>query len=273
MPYLRTRLGRWYYQERGEPKKKGDPTMLLLPSLLFDGRMWAAQVEPLSALGRVVIVDGPGHGKSEAPPKFSLEEHADALYDALAELGAERAILIGLSWGGMTSMRFALQHPEKLVAMALLDTDAGRQDRAEALRYRAFISFARRFGVPRRLVERELAPKFYAPQTLRDRPELVDALTRQVNGYEREGLARACKAVVVHRTSIVDKLGAIKVPTLVICGREDSATTPDKSERIAAGIPGAKLVMVDGAGHLSCVERPAQVNEELVRFVRSILTG
>jgi 3-oxoadipate enol-lactonase len=271
MPYLRTRLGRWYYQERGEPKRKGDPPILLLHSLLCDGRMWAAQVEPLAALGRVVIIDGPAHGKSEAPPKFSLEEHADALSDALDELRTDRALLVGLSWGGMVGMRFGLQHAQRTTALALLDTDAGRQDRAEALRYRAFISFARRWGIPRKLVEREIAPAFYARQTLRDRPELVDAMTRQVNGYEREGLARACKAVVVHRTSILDKLGRISAPTLVLCGREDRATTPDKSEAIAAGIAGSRLVFIEGAGHLSCVEQPARVNEELTRFVRERL--
>jgi 3-oxoadipate enol-lactonase len=271
MPYLRTRLGRWFYQERGEAKKKGDPVIVLLHSLLCDGRMWAGQVEPLSALGRVVVVDGPGHGKSEAPPKFSLEEHADALYDVIGELRSERAIFVGLSWGGMISMRFAIQHPKSLRAMVIMDSSADRQPRAESIRYRAFISFARRFGVPRALVEREIAPKMYAPQTLRAHPELVDAFTRQINGYEREGLARACKAVVVHRTSILDKLGGIDTPTLVVCGREDAATPPDKSEEIARGIRGAKLVFIEDAGHLSAVEQPQRVNDVLVPFVREQL--
>ena len=271
MPYLRTRLGRWYYQERGEPKKKGDPAILLLHSLLCDGRMWAAQVEPLAALGRVVVIDGPGHGKSEAPPKFSLEEHADALYDALSELGADRAIMIGLSWGGMISMRFALQHPEKLAAMAVLDSSADRQPRGEVVRYRAFISFARRFGIPRMLVDRDIAKKMYCADTIRRRPELVDALARQMNGYEREGLVRACKAVVVHRSSIVEKLDRVRTPTLVMCGSEDAATPPAKSEEIAAGIAGAKLVYIEGAGHLSAIEQPERVNEELTRFVRAHL--
>src|ERR1700690_3109083 len=79
MPYVRTRLGRWFYEERGKAKREGDPAILLLHGLLFDGGMWRAQVEPLSALGRVLIIDGSGHGKSEAPPRFTLEDHADAL--------------------------------------------------------------------------------------------------------------------------------------------------------------------------------------------------
>ncbi len=98
MPYVRTRLGRWFYEERGTPKREGDPAILLLHGLLFDGGMWRAQVERLSALGRVVIIDGPGHGKSEAPPRFTLEDHADALaIDAFNELRVHKAVLVGHS--------------------------------------------------------------------------------------------------------------------------------------------------------------------------------
>ena len=96
MAYVRTRLGRWFYEERGTAKREGDPPIVLLHGLLFDGGMWRKQVEPLTALGRVILIDGPGHGKSESPPRFSLEDHADALaIDAFGELKIPRAILVG----------------------------------------------------------------------------------------------------------------------------------------------------------------------------------
>ena len=79
MPYVRTRLGRWFYEERGAAKRPGDPAIVLWHGLLFDGGMWRHQIEPLAALGRVVVFDGPGHGKSEVPPPFSLEDNADAM--------------------------------------------------------------------------------------------------------------------------------------------------------------------------------------------------
>jgi pimeloyl-ACP methyl ester carboxylesterase len=86
--------------------------------------MWRGQIEPLSALGRVLVFDGPGHGKSEPPPRFTLEEHAGALADALSELRVDGAILVGLSWGGMVALRFALQAPARTAALALLATCA-----------------------------------------------------------------------------------------------------------------------------------------------------
>ena len=94
MAYVGTRLGRWFYEERGKAKPSDKTAIVLLHGLLFDGGSWKNQVGPLSELGRVVVFDGPGHGKSEVPPIFTLDEHADALADALAELEIERAVLV-----------------------------------------------------------------------------------------------------------------------------------------------------------------------------------
>jgi 3-oxoadipate enol-lactonase len=271
MPYVRTRLGRWFYEERGAAKRPGDPAIVLWHSLLFDGGMWKHQIEPLAALGRVVVFDGPGHGKSEVPPPFSLEDNADAMVDALGELLIDRAVMVGLSWGGMVSMRLALQHPQRVRALALLDTSAEAEERARKVKYRLFVSFARRLGIPRVLGEMQLAPIYFADSTRARDPEIVERFLRTANGFPREGVARASLAVSIHRRGVLPRLGSIKVPTLVLCGREDRATEPVHSERIAQAIPGARLVLVEGAGHVSALERPKAVNDELVPFVASQL--
>lgn len=271
MAYVRTRLGRLFYEERGAARRAGDPTIVLLHGLLFDGGMWRGQVEPLSAFGRVIVMDGPGHGKSEPPPRFMMEEHADALYDALGDLRIERAFVAGLSWGGMVGMRLALQHPQKVAGLALLDTSAEPQTLVERIRYRAFVALHRRVGIPYGMFLREVAPLLFAPRTLLERPDLVEATYRRTMGFDREGVARASLAVVVHRKDVLGALGAIRVPTLVMCGREDRATTPDKSENIARAIPGARLVVLEGAGHMSTLEDPDTVNQYLVPFARSVV--
>ena len=270
MPYVRTRLGRLYYDERGEARRGGDPAIVLLHGLLFDGGMWRGQVEPLSALGRVIVIDGPGQGKSEPPPRFTLEEHADAMLDALGDLDIARALIVGLSWGGMVGMRLALQHPAKVAGLALMDTSAGREHLAKRVRYRALVALHRRVGLPHGLYMKDVAPLLFTARTLQQRPELIESTYRRTMGFDRGGVARASLATVVHRTSILDKLDRIRVPTLVMCGREDLATTPDQSEAIAHGIPGARLVMFEGVGHMSALEDPDAVNHELVPFARSI---
>jgi 3-oxoadipate enol-lactonase len=273
MPYVRTRLGRLFYEERGEARRGGDPAIVLLLGLLFDGGMWRGQVEPLSALGRVIVMDGPGHGKSEPPPKFTMEEHADALLDALGDLDVPRALLVGLSWGGMVSMRLALQHPARVAGLALLDTSAEKEELKKRIRYRAFVAMHRRVGMPYGLFMKDVAPLMFAPRTIRERPELLDITYRRTMGFDREGVARASLAVVVHRASVLEKLDRVRVPTLVMCGREDRATPPAKSENIARAIVGSRLVMLDDVGHMSTLEDPDAVNQHLVPFARSVVTA
>src|SRR5580704_13468013 len=103
MAYVRTRLGRWFYEERGTRRGDGD-AILLLHGLLFDGGMWRRQLGPLAELGRVLVVDSPGHGRSDVPPPFTLEDNAAALADVFAELSVARVVVVGLSWGGMLGM-------------------------------------------------------------------------------------------------------------------------------------------------------------------------
>jgi pimeloyl-ACP methyl ester carboxylesterase len=274
MAYVRTRLGRWFYEERGKAKRAGDPPILLLHGVLFDGGMWRGQVESLAALGRVIVIDGPGHGKSEAPPRFSLEDHADALaIDAFNELKIPKAILIGHSWGGMVAMRAAIQHPMQVAALALVDASAEPESLTDKVKNRAMVSFGRRYGLPRWLIDSEVAPRLFGPKTLRERPEIVDAFARTVNGYDRDGLARAALAVVVHRIDVTAKLRGVAAPTLVICGKQDNATVPAKSEALAAKIHGAKLEWVEDSGHMSPIEQPAVVARLLEAFVRERLAA
>lgn len=270
MPYVRTRLGRWFYEERGAARA-GAPTIVLWHSFFCDGGMWRGQIEPLSALGRVLVFDGPGHGKSEVPPPFTLEDNTDALVDAYDDLGVDESILVGLSWGGMIGMRMALRHPKRVRALALLDTSAEAEVRARVIKYRVMISFARRFGMPRALVDSQVTPLFFSERTLAARPELVDRFVRAANGYPREGTARAALAVLIRRKDILGKIDAIRVPTLVVCGADDRATEVPHSQRIAERIAGSRLVIIQGAGHLSALERPDAVNEALVPFVKQNL--
>jgi 3-oxoadipate enol-lactonase len=268
MPYVRTRLGRWFYEERGAQRKQGDACIVMWPSLLTDGGMWKNQIEPLAGLGRVVVFDPPGHGKSEVPPPFSLEDNADALGDAFGELRIDRAVIVGLSWGGMVGMRMALQHASRVAALALFDTSAEPEDRARAIKYRVFTSFYRRFGMPPALFEAQIAPAFFCDDSLHSRRDLVERFERAVHGFPREGVARSALAVVIHRRDITARLAGIRVPTLVACGRDDRATEPVHSERIAAGVPGSRLAWIDRAGHLTALEQPEAVTALLVPFVR-----
>jgi 3-oxoadipate enol-lactonase len=270
MAYLRTRLGRWFYEdlEKEGTRASGEPTIVLLHSLLCDGSMWRGQVAPLRALGRVVVFDGPGHGKSEVPPPFTLEDHARTLVEAFGELGIARAVVVGLSWGGMLAMRIALSHPEKLAAMVVLDASADGTLLRERIEYRAMCVIARKIGLPPLLMYKKVVPLMFAAQTRERAPELVDEFVRKVGGFPREGVTLATTAVSIDRPSILERLREINVPTLIGYGEEDLATPAPHSRRIAGRIAGSIMVPFAGAAHLSALEAPAVVNAAIVPFVR-----
>ncbi len=272
--YVRTRVGRLFYEERGEARAPDAPAIVLLHGLLFDGGSWRHQLEPLAELGRVVVIDGPGHGKSEPPPKgFSLEDHVEALSDVLRELGIERAVLCGLSWGGMLSMRFAIRFPSKIAGLVLLDTSAESEGRGRRVRYRSFIALHRALGMPRWLYERQVKKLMFGDATLRERQDLVEESYVRTMGFDREGVARAALAVVVDRTDVTKRLGEIRAPTLVLVGRDDRSTPLAKAEALARRIERAELHVVEGAGHMSALEQPVAVNALVVPFVRRVLGG
>jgi pimeloyl-ACP methyl ester carboxylesterase len=164
-----------------------------------------------------------------------------------------------------------LQHASRVSALAVFDASAEAEDRARAVKYRLFASVGRRLGLPPALMDAQIVPLFFTERTRRDRPELVERFVRAVHGFPREGIARAAIAVVVRRTDVLARIEAIRVPTLVVCGKEDRATEPLHSERIAARIAGARLVLLDGAAHVGPLEQPKAVNDVLVPFVRNAL--
>ena len=284
--YVSTRLGRWYYEEHGKARREGDATIVLWPSFLTDGGMWDAQVPALAAIGRVLVFDGPGHGKSETPPPFSLDDNVRALVDALDvlcprrpasggsvdSLDAKRVAMVGLSWGGMLGMRLAVLAPERVAALALLDTSAAPEVMTNRVQYRAMLSTFRRVGFPSWLADRRILPRYFCDETLRARPEIPRRFWNEAIGFSREGVYKAGKAIF-QRTDFRGELARVRAPTLVLCGAEDRATPPERSREVASAIAGAELVEVPGAGHLSAIEQPERVNAALVPFVERRLNA
>ena len=106
MPYVATRLGRWFYEVSGSASNRRP--LVLLHGLFLDGDLWRHQLPAMRTRQLVYVFDMPGHGRSDVPPPFTLDDQAAAFAEALAALGLSQAVLVGLSWGGMLAMRMAL---------------------------------------------------------------------------------------------------------------------------------------------------------------------
>jgi len=258
---VETKVGRLFVEVSGE-----GPPIVLWHSLLCDGGMWRAQVAALRDRFRLINVDAPGHGRSGPIRRgFSMGDCVDAAIAVMDAVGAERPGFAGLSWGGMVAMRLALRHPERVAALALLDTSARAEIAEKKLRYRVLLAIATTLGPVESLMPQVEKLMFSDGYRAAHRETVMD-FRRGVMRMDRDALGYSVRAVVIDRDDVTADLPEIDIPTLVMCGTEDRATPPLQSEVIAKLIPNARLVRIPGAGHLSALEQPDRVNGELAPF-------
>ena len=221
--------------------------LLALPGLLLDERMWRQQAAALA----------PAHPLTSfaMTPQPTIGELAEM---ALARAPAGRFALAGLSMGGYVAFEIVRRAPERVAALALLDTSA-RPDSPEqtALRRSGIAASASDFeGVVRGLFPRLLHPAHVGDASL------TGLLMEMALSIGREGYVRQQEAII-GRIDSRPTLARIACPTLVLCGREDAILPLELSEEIHAGIPGSRMVVVEKSGHMSAMEQPEAVNAAL----------
>ena len=210
------------------------PALLLTHGFGESARMWDANVPALAARHRVITWDLRGHGKSEKPDDPAQYSHDLALGDMEEVLDADEAVLCGMSLGGYLSLAFRLRHPERVRALILVDTGPGYRRDDQREEWNAYC-------------ERTAA-------------EIADP-----------GLANAARGIMAQRdASVIETLPAIDVPTLVVVGSED-APFLGAADYMATKIPGARKVVIDGAGHESNMDKPDVFNAAVLEFLETAL--
>ncbi len=245
--------------------------ILFFHAFPLNREMWDPQVAFLSPRHRTVRFDVPGFGESAPPPDaLSIERIADDGAALLDRLGIGAAVVCGCSMGGYAALAFASRHPDRLRGIVLADTRSGA-DSPEGRRGRHEMAVR---------VEREgwaaardsMLPRLLAPATLRERPEIVATVERMIARASVEGIVAALRAMA-GRPDRSGELSSIRVPALIVCGREDALTPPAESERMRAAIPGSRIALLDGAGHLANLEAAGEFNETLGAFLLEIASG
>jgi pimeloyl-ACP methyl ester carboxylesterase len=222
-------------------------SLVLLPGLLCDAALWAPQVEEFGKNYDIRIAD------------FTRADTIAGMAEAALSVAPERFNLAGLSMGGYVAQEVLRLAPERVQRLALLDTSARPDTEEQRSRRRGLIELAQKGHF--KGVTPKLLPLLIHSSRLDD-----EALTATVTGMaERVGpdaFLRQQKAIM-GRPDFRPDLPQIACPTLVLCGRDDALTPLDRHEEIAAAIPGAQLVVIDGCGHLSTLEKPAELNAAL----------
>ncbi|MFN3462241.1 MAG: alpha/beta fold hydrolase [Oceanibaculum sp.] len=226
--------------------------LVLLPGLLCDEKLWAPQVQALADVADCRVADLTRH-----------ESVRDMAASVLAD-APETFALAGLSMGGYVAQEIMRQAPERVVKLALLDTSPRADTEEQSVRRRGLIDLAQkgRFkGVTPRLLPLLIHPDRQEDEKL---TSIIFAMAEHVG---MDGFIRQQKAIMGRPDGRPD-LPKIKVPTLVLCGRQDALTPLELHKEMAAGIAGARLVVVEESGHLPTLERPAEVNMALREWLR-----
>ena len=244
----------------------GAPVVVMSHSLATDFGMWDPTVPPLTPRWRVLRYETRGHGATEAPTgPYTLEQLADDALALLRALGIQRVHWVGLSLGGMIGQTLALKAPEVLSSLALCDTTSRAPAEAKPL-WEERIRTAETVGM-KALVEPTLARWFTAP-FLERRRDVIDRVATMIRTTPVTGYAGCCHAIM--SLNVTDRLGDIRLPTIVIVGEQDPGTPVAASRVIAENIKGARLQIIPSAAHLSNMEQPEAFNRALGSFLAEV---
>jgi 3-oxoadipate enol-lactonase len=251
------------YEARGQ----GLP-VLFLHAFPFDLTMWEAQAKALEERHTVVRFDCRGFGGS--PPGdglLTMERIADDAVALLDHLGISRPVVCGLSMGGYAAFAMVRRHPDRLKGLVLADTRAGA-DGAEARQRRsALAERVRREGVSP--AAEAFVPLLLGATSQARRPELVEHVRELILGTSPRGVCDALAGLAA-RADSTPTLREIRVPTLVVCGEEDTLTPVAEAETMAEAIPGSRLEVIPEAGHLANLEDPEAFNAALRAFLSTL---
>jgi len=241
------------------------PAVVLVHGLGLNRHMWRWQTEALAARHRLVLYDLFGHGESPAPPEQpSLSLFSGQLRGLLDDLGLDKVAVAGFSLGGMIARRFAMDHGDRLWALAILHSPYKREPAAhEAIQRR--VEQARRDG-PQATVDAAL--ERWLTQDFRNgHPEVAALIRDWVLANDRTVYPTIYQVLVDGVEELIVPDPAIACPTLVMTGDEDYGNSPAMTRAIAAEIPGATAVVLPGLRHLAMIEAPERFNGELLSFL------
>lgn len=233
--------------------------IVLIHAFSLDRRMWEPQLEALETRYRVIRVDMRGHGLS-VPPGSPYTSAGDLL-QLLDELGVERAAVVGLSSGAANAIDFAILHPDRVGRIVLTSPGVGGY-RAPPLPWMTPVFEAAGAGDPER------AARLWAETPIMRLHRNVDAapvLAALVNDNARLWTSRPSEQPL--QPPAIERLSEIRTPALIVLGTNDLPHIHDVGRILDEGIPNARILHIEGAGHIVNIDAPDEFNAALLAFL------
>lgn len=225
--------------------------IVLLPGTLCNERLWKKQIETLSQYTDVHVGD------------LTRSDSIEAIADDVLREAPENFILAGLSLGGMIALEIMRRAPDRVVKLALLDTNPHKPTSEQIDNWKKFIQMAN-CGKFNEVTEKHLLQNLMSPKNSNE--YLENIVIRMSEEVGKEAMVRQMLALMT-RPDFHPVLPSIKVKTRVLVGSDDVVCPMEMSRYITAQISGSELEIIEDAGHLSSLERPQAVTESLLKLV------
>ncbi|WP_237485564.1 alpha/beta fold hydrolase [Vibrio hippocampi] len=254
------------YQDIGQGE-----VLLLGHHYLWDGQMWQKQVAELSRHYRCIIPDFWSHGQSQAAPQAmcNLSDYAQHIVALMDELSIESFSIIGAGAAGMWGCEVVTLVPQRVKKLALVNTFVGLEPEVAHRKYTAMLNSA--------IEERQLSPQmidtlatlYFAQSALESHPELITSFKQYLSQIEGQGAVELAKIgkMIIGRRDLCEIVEAFALPTMISVGSEDKIRPGLESYLMNDLISGSALQLIPNAGHMSMLETPELLTQQLVEFL------
>lgn len=242
--------------------------VILLHAFPLNQAMWDDQFRVLQQHCRTITLDLRGFGQSSCPQgTYSIDEMAADVRGLMSVLAIDRAVLVGLSMGGYIALAFYRNYPEAVQAMVLADTRASAENHESRERRLESAERAEREGAS--AIAEDMVPLLLGQTSLETSPGIAARVRSVIERNSRTGIANAQRAIAGRRDS-TDMLAHITVPVFIVVGSEDKLIKVEEARQFRQQINGAQFRVIEGAGHLSSLERPDEFNAVIIELISSL---
>jgi 3-oxoadipate enol-lactonase/4-carboxymuconolactone decarboxylase len=225
-----------------------------------DFRIWDDVVADLKHYGNILRFDKQGHGLSSLDDKtVSIKDYAQDVLGLMDAFGIEKAVIVGLSIGGIIGQYLAIHHSNRVEKLVLSNT-APKIGTDETWNTR--INKVKTEGITS--ITEGVMKVWFSDNFHQNRPNELESYKTMLTRTNTEGYIRACAAI--RDNDLSKNIGTIKTPTLCFAGSVDGSTPPDLVKAMAAKISNAQYVLINGVGHIPCVEVPKTIFEHIYNF-------
>jgi pimeloyl-ACP methyl ester carboxylesterase len=224
------------------------PPAVLWHSLFVDSTSWERVLNRLADDRQLILIDGPGHGDSGAPPgRFTLEDCAAAAVEILDALGVNAPVdWVGNAWGGHVGVVFAIAHPDRCRTLTAIGTPQRALNPAERRRIVPMV-WAYQLAGPIRPLVGGVCDAMVGPHASpADRAVISTALTRA----PRQGMLTAMRSIMLGRPNLLPVLATVRSPTLIVAAADGPMAPPEEARAEAARLPHSGFILLPGAGHV-----------------------